>query len=104
MLNDLSKDGDGDSYYSRSSVDKRKGNFFLGGSTPRNNGQPRPNLVHPIVIPLEASPTRGSWGRTYSPSLMDCGIEQQGFLRFLDSFNKSLEVCFRFCPTSKVRF
>ncbi|KAE9366861.1 hypothetical protein N431DRAFT_471892 [Stipitochalara longipes BDJ] len=49
-------------------------------------------LPCPIIISQkDPGPDGPGWVRTYSPALMDCGIPQQSFLRFLDSFNESLQ-------------
>jgi hypothetical protein len=38
-----------------------------------------------------------TWGRTYTPELMSCGIDQRTFLSFLDSFNESMKVGSSIC-------
>jgi hypothetical protein len=50
-------------------------------------------LPCPIIISQKAPGSDGpGWVRTYSPALMDCGIPQEPFLRFLDAFNESFQV------------
>ncbi|KAN0092098.1 hypothetical protein V8E51_017945 [Hyaloscypha variabilis] len=52
----------------------------------------RGQLPCPIIISQKDPGFDGpGWVRTYSPALMDCGIPQQSFLKFLDSFNESLQ-------------
>lgn len=65
----------------------------LRSSTGTFGSQSGNQLPYPIFIPQNATEYgRLCWARAFSPSLLSCGIEQQNFLRFLDSFNKSLEV------------
>ncbi|KAG4439018.1 hypothetical protein IFR05_005482 [Cadophora sp. M221] len=49
-------------------------------------------LPYPVIIPQHLHQEGHGWPRTYSPSLMNCGIGQQAFLNFIDSFNESLKL------------
>jgi hypothetical protein len=52
-------------------------------------------LRSPVVI---AAKTRNheieGWERAYAPSLMECGIDQNTFLHFIDTFNDTIQVLF----------
>jgi len=47
-------------------------------------------LTCPIVISQRGPGNGPGWVRTYALSLMECGITQRPFLKFLDAFNESI--------------
>lgn len=59
----------------------------------------KPQLPSPVVIPVRKAEDHGSrLVRAYAPSLMECGINQNTFLHFIDTFNASI----RGLPTSDI--
>ncbi len=95
VLNELSKDDSVSRSYS--SELKADSNINTGNHwyDPLNGARytTQARLPCPIIISQKAVGSDGpGWVRTYSPALMDCGISQEHFLRFLDSFNESLQV------------
>lgn len=60
--------------------------------------RPQQQLASPVILPQRRPENRQrGFIRAYAPSLDDCGIDQQTFLDFLDSFDKSIEVGFLVC-------
>ena len=52
-------------------------------------------LQSPVVIPMRDAEIHGSrLSRAYAPALEKCGINQNTFLHFIDSFNASISVSF----------
>lgn len=57
-----------------------------------------PSICHnflpaPIIIPQQRSEGgKRAWTRAYAPSLLGCGIDQDTFLDFLDSYNQVTKV------------
>ena len=50
-------------------------------------------LPCPVVLPQRRPETkRRGFIRAYAPVLYDCGIDQQLFMKFLDDFDKAIEV------------
>lgn len=57
----------------------------------------KPQLPSPVVIPVKRAEDHGRrLVRAYAPSLMECGINQNTFLHFIDTFNASIRVSFLF--------
>ncbi|MCJ1403601.1 hypothetical protein MMC11_006824 [Xylographa trunciseda] len=47
-------------------------------------------LIRPVIIPQRRPEDKSrGWLRAYAPALMDCGIDQDEFIYFLDSFNEA---------------
>jgi hypothetical protein len=58
---------------------------------------PANQLPSPIVIPVKKAEDHGRrLVRAYAPSLMECGINQNTFLHFIDTLNASIRVSFLF--------
>jgi len=59
-------------------------------ATPTAQPQFRPGLADPVIIPQRRPGDRSrGWTSAYAPSLQDCGIDQETFLHFLESFNEA---------------
>jgi hypothetical protein len=55
----------------------------------------RPCLSCPVVIPEKMGVDgHHCWERAYAPSLAECGIDQNTFLHFIDTFNETIKVGF----------
>ena len=55
--------------------------------------RPLGRLRDPVILPQRRPENRSrGFVRAYAPCLNDCGIDQQTFMDFLDSFDKSIEV------------
>lgn len=51
-------------------------------------------LLKPVMITAKMrNHDLEGWERAYPPSLMDCGIDQNTFLHFIDNFNETIKVC-----------
>lgn len=51
-------------------------------------------LPNPVVIAANVRNCEiATFDRAYSPSLMDCEIDQNTFLHFIDTFNDTIKVC-----------
>jgi hypothetical protein len=95
VLDELSRDYSHSAPYSpnfQASSNRSTGNSWydpLNGARYTTQGR----LPCPVIISQKALGSDGpGWIRTYSPALMNCGISQEPFLKFLDSFNESLRV------------
>ncbi|KAH9219108.1 hypothetical protein DL95DRAFT_520807 [Leptodontidium sp. 2 PMI_412] len=93
VLNDLAMEDDSTSHGFPPQLKYNDGAQFSFDSLygPRSQfGQG--SLPNPVIIPQQRHQDGHCWPRTYSPSLMNCGIGHQAFLTFIDSFNESLKL------------
>ncbi|KAL2061309.1 hypothetical protein VTL71DRAFT_7582 [Oculimacula yallundae] len=49
-------------------------------------------LLYPVIIPQHIHKNTNYWPISYSPSLMNCGVDQTTFLAFIESFNESTKL------------
>jgi hypothetical protein len=89
VLDDLSRDDSLSGPYNLAVPPDNKYPFPHASLGPASLG----SLSCPIIISQQDSGDGiHTWGRTYTPELMYCGIDQRTFLSFLDSFNESMKV------------
>jgi hypothetical protein len=94
VLGDLSRDDSLSGPYNLAFPPGNKYPFPHASLGPASLG----SLSCPIIISQQDFGDRiSTWGRTYTPELMRCGVDQRTFLSFLDLFNESMRVGSSIC-------
>ena len=77
----------------RNESDDDGSHHFSQQYPPVQDSTSQQRLSYPVIIPQHRPENKSrGWMRGYAPALMDCGIDQQSFLYFLDSFNEASKV------------